>query len=102
MYSPDFWTKHAYVPGKTERHPEGAFDAVRATATVDLSRVQLAKSQAFRLGLRYLETGYYWEAHELLEPVWMAQSDPSIERKFVQGLIQIANGSLKMEMDYQI
>ncbi|TNF17611.1 MAG: DUF309 domain-containing protein [Rhodobacteraceae bacterium] len=95
----DIWPTRPYVPGKTARHPDGAFDAVRQTAKAGLSPAELSTCQAFRLGRRYIETGYYWEAHELLEPVWMALPDPSAERRFVQALIQIANGFLKLKMD---
>lgn len=90
---------HAYIPGQTARHPEGAFDAVRDTAQAGLSASKLARTPAFQTGLIYLRAGYHWEAHELLEPVWMALPDASAERDLVQCLIQIANGFLKLKMD---
>lgn len=93
------WPAHAYIPGKTPRHDEDAFEHLTATATLGMSVDELSKSAAFLGGLRYLNGGFYWEAHELFEPVWMALPDPSRERALVQGLIQIANGFLKLEMD---
>lgn len=93
-----FWPAHAYVPAKTKRHAEGLFDAVRDTAHAELTPDQLAQCDAFHHGLLYQQAGYFWEAHEVLEPVWMVLPDPSVERRFVQGLIQIANGYLKIEM----
>ena len=95
----EIWPELAYVPGRTPRHPEGTFDVVRDTARAGMSPQQLSECTAFRLGLRYLETGYYWEAHELFEPVWMVLPEASPERQFVQCLIQIANGYLKLKMD---
>ncbi len=95
----EIWPELAYVPGRTPRHPEGTFDAVRDTARAGMTPQQLSECTAFRLGLRYLETGYYWEAHELFEPVWMVLPKASPERQFVQCLIQIANGYLKLKMD---
>ncbi|WP_439143513.1 DUF309 domain-containing protein [Planktotalea sp.] len=92
------WPTHAYVPGKTMRHPEGAFDGVRDTVKPDLTIEQLAECEAFVSGLNYIQSGFFWEAHEVLEPVWMILPDPSRERAFVQGVIQIANGLLKLEM----
>lgn len=83
---------HAYRPGQTPRHPEGAFDALRATAGDGLA------SQAYHLGLDWLEQGYFWEAHELLEPVWMAAPPNSAERLMLRGLIQLANAKLKAAM----
>ena len=99
MSEADIWPDHAYVPGKTARHEEGAFDSIRETAQEGLSPDELAKCAAFRVGLQYLDAGFYWEAHELFEPVWMVLPDPGRERQFVQGLIQVANGYLKIEME---
>lgn len=94
----EVWPPHAYVPGKTPRHAENTFDTIRDTAQAGLSPDQLAETSAFLAGMRYLEAGFYWEAHEVFEPVWMALPDPCAERQFVQGLIQIANGLLKIKM----
>lgn len=89
---------HAYVPGQTPRHPEGAFDALRDTARPGMTAAVLAMTPAFRAGLLYLEKGFYWEAHEVLEPVWMALPRGSAERHLVQALIQLANARLKARM----
>ncbi|WP_213545720.1 DUF309 domain-containing protein [Vannielia litorea] len=83
---------YAYVPGRTQRHPEGAFDAIRATAEPE----PLA-SEALRTGLDWIDAGYFWEAHEVLEPVWMALPDGPA-RTGVQALIQLANAGLKARM----
>ncbi|WP_417206830.1 DUF309 domain-containing protein [Antarctobacter sp.] len=93
-----FLPAQAYVPGRTARHPEGLFDPVRATVHPGMAADDLAYSAAFRHGLFYIERGFYWEAHEVLEPVWMALPDGSVERRFVQALIQTANGLLKLRM----
>ena len=98
MTPPAPWPAHAYVPGRTERHPDGAFDALRRSAVPGTGAAALARSEAFAAGLRYLGGGYFWEAHEVLEPVWAALPDGTAERRFVQGLIQIANGRLKLRM----
>ncbi len=94
----DSFPTHAYVPGATDRHAEGAFDHIRNTAHADMTPQELAASEAFRVGLSYLETGLFWEAHEVLEPVWMALPDHSDERHLVQALIQLANAQLKVKM----
>lgn len=99
MTQSEHWPTHAYVPGQNERHPEGAFDLIRDTVRPGMTVEELANSAAFQHGLRYLEAGYFWEAHEVLEPVWMALSNDSAERSFVQGLIQLANGRLKLRMN---
>ena len=92
------WPEQAYVPGQTPRHPEGLFDAVRDTALPSATVEELAQCPAFRHGLMYQRAGFYWEAHEVLEPVWMACPEDSAARQMVQGLIQLANAHLKVRM----
>jgi hypothetical protein len=95
--SPELPT-HAYVLGFSERHPEGHFDHIRNSVRADMSPETLAASDAFQCGLHYLETGYFWEAHEVLEPIWMVLPIDCDERQLVQALIQFANAQLKLEM----
>ncbi len=45
-----------------------------------------------------LERGYYWEVHEVLEPLWMVEPPNGARREGLQGLIQFANGALKVSM----
>lgn len=78
---------HAYVPGETARHPETLFDALKADAQV-----------AWLTGLAFLRDGFYWEAHEVLEAVWMGLPPNSAEKLLVQAVIQIANARLKRRM----
>jgi len=98
MANPAKPLSHAYVPGVSERHPEGYFDHVRSTAREGMTAEALTRSDAFQLGLRYLDTGYFWEAHEVLEPVWLALPTGQDERLLVQALIQFANAQLKLKM----
>lgn len=86
------------MPGKTSRHPEGLFDDVRDTVHKGMTEADLCGSEAFQTGLAYLETGYFWEAHEVLEPVWMACEPNSPARHTAQALIQIANAGLKLRL----
>lgn len=101
MTAADDWIipAQAYVPGRTERPAEGVYDPIRETAQAGMTAEALARSAAFRHGLLYIESGFYWEAHEVLEPVWMALPEHSTERRFVQALIQTANGLLKLCME---
>ena len=98
MIEPPPLPGHAYLPGQTPRHPEGAFEWLRESARAGMSADALARSEAFRAGLVYLEKGYFWEAHEVLEPVWMALPQGSAERHLLQALIQLANARLKARM----
>lgn len=93
------WPGHAYVPGRTPRHPEGFFDELRASVSEGMSVEELAESDAWIMGEGYFRAGFYWEAHEVWEPVWMALPPRSIERLVVQAAIQLANAGLKVEME---
>lgn len=88
----------AYVPGRTPRHPEGLFDAVRGSVRPGMGLAELAQCRAWRTGWAYLDAGFYWEAHELFEPVWLQLAQGSPERHFVQAAIQTANAGLKARM----
>ena len=45
---------------------------------------------AYRRGLELFNKGEFFDAHEVLEDVWRAA--PAAEKKFLQGLIQVAVG----------
>lgn len=85
---------YAYIPGQTRRHDPQLF----AELTVPENSDDLTATLAWRAGLHYLENGFFWEAHEALEPIWMATRPNSAERHLVQALIQFANASLKAVM----
>lgn len=89
---------HAHVPGKTPRHAEGTFAAFHASVQKGMATDALAQTLAWRAGWHYIEAGFHWEAHEVLEPVWMALPPNAPERQFVQALIQTANAALKLDM----
>lgn len=44
----------------------------------------------YRRGLELFNRGEFFDAHEVLEDVWRAA--PAVEKKFLQGLIQVAVG----------
>lgn len=90
---------HAYVPGKTARHREDWFDVIKASVTPDVATCDLHHTTAFAVGMVYFDSGYFWECHEVLEPVWMATPERSAERDMVQAVIQLANARLKLRMD---
>lgn len=89
---------HRYIPTLNKRHPEGAFDEIRNSVRAGMTPDEVGSSDAFEAGMLFFEAGYYWEAHEVLEAVWLVLPPESAERHFVQGLIQLANGYLKLEM----
>ena len=88
----------AHVPGKTPRHDAAVFGMFHDSVRPGMGLDELERSLAWRAGWVFLEQGYFWEAHEVLEPVWMALPEGSEERDFVQGVIQLANAELKARM----
>lgn len=86
------------MPGQTPRHPDGAFDDLRGAVHDGMSTAELARTDAWLAGWQCFETGFYWEAHELWEPVWMALPEGAPERALVQAAIQLANAGLKARM----
>lgn len=90
---------HAYIPGETTRHASGAFDVFHDSVLPGSSAKELTETIAWRAGLLFLQKGYFWEAHEVLEPVWMALPDDDPDRQLVQALIQYANAGLKRRMN---
>ena len=89
---------HAYVPGQSPRHAADQFapilDAFDRTQPIDT----FGDTLAFQVGLFFLDQGFYWECHEVIEPLWIAAPDHSAEKVFFQLVIQIANACLKKRM----
>jgi hypothetical protein len=92
------WPPEPHLPGITPRPAEDHFDAVKATLEGCETPDALAASACFKAGFEAFERRYYWEAHELWEPVWMQLPEGSREKALVQGLIQLANAALKQRM----
>ena len=90
---------HAYVPGRTPRHADGFLDHILDLADPVTTEKDAHRNDAWLFGLRLLEHGYYWEAHEVLERVWLNALPNSLERNFVQAMIHLANAALKIRMD---
>lgn len=89
---------HAHVPGQNARHPKGAFDHVKASALKVTEDATAVQNPAWLYGLELLAEEYFWECHEVLETVWLRAGPNSRARAAVQGVIQLANGGLKLRM----
>lgn len=87
-----------YLPGRAARPDAAAFDALKTGLHPGLSIAELAASDAFGAGRAAFARGYFWEAHELWEAVWICLPPASAERHLLRGLIQLANAGLKARM----
>ncbi|HEX9779417.1 MAG TPA: DUF309 domain-containing protein [Geopsychrobacteraceae bacterium] len=54
--------------------------------------------QPYLYGIDLFNHGYWWEAHEALEQVWLAAGQDTPGGTFIQGLIQLAAAQLKRFM----
>src|SRR5438067_3720845 len=52
--------------------------------------MEVSDTQTLREGVGQFNRGYYFEAHDLFEEVWMGQR--GADREFLQGLIHVAVG----------
>ena len=86
---------HAYIPGQTQRHHEAQFDEIISSIPSVIDFETLQTLSAFHTVLNYMQHGFYWEAHEILEAIWMNTAQNSIERLFTQCIIHLANANLK-------
>ena len=84
-----------YRPGRTARPAAGFLDAVVDAAPAATAADTWRENAAYLFGFACLVRGYYWEAHEVWEPVWMRAAPNSRERHLLRGLIQLANALLK-------
>ena len=62
---------HAYIPGQTQRHHEAQFDEIISSIPSVIDFETLQTLSAFHTALNYMQHGFHWEAHEILEAIWM-------------------------------
>jgi predicted metal-dependent hydrolase len=90
----------AYVPGEST-DAEADHDTLwRAKALVP-SRFRdyvPARHPALRYGIALNDSGYFWEAQEVLEAVWAAAPQGGRERILLRACIQIATANLRLRM----
>ena len=86
---------HAAVPDRAR------LDPVTAGVPDRLAPYEAAGHPAFLFGVDLFNTGFFWEAHEVWEPIWMALAPNSRERIGCQALIQGANACLKLRFGWR-
>lgn len=58
------------------------------------------KSEDYLLGCDLYNHAYWWEAHEAWEGLWHLPERGSVQRNFLQGLIQVAACHLKLRLGH--
>jgi uncharacterized protein len=87
-----------HLPGLNARTTDVNISRIARSAPRPTNAKAWRENEAYLAGLRLYACGYYWEAHEVWEPVWMNALPRSQERELTQGLIQLANSALKLKM----
>src|SRR6202042_3903587 len=90
----------AYVPGETaDTEPDHqALWRAKALVPSQFFGFVPARHPALRYGIALNDTGYFWEAQEILEAVWAAAPQGGRERILLRACIQIANANLRLRM----
>ncbi len=85
----------AHRPGQNKRPEEDLKAPVQASLDLRVTDDNWQQHEAYLYGFVLYRAGYFWEAHEVWEPVWMRCPPNSLERLLLQAIIQIANAGLK-------
>lgn len=97
-YTARVFPAYRFVPGKTPhpvRDPEGHSYNKSAPQLPPFAADQWQACEEYLYGIDLFNHGYWWEAHEALEAVWVAAGRQTETGLFIQGLIQIAVAQLK-------
>ena len=97
-YTDRTFPSYRFIPGKAPhptRDPKGHSynKAVEPLEPFEVDQWQCCDEYLY--GIDLFNHGYWWEAHEALEAVWVAAGRRTETGLFIQGLIQIAVAHLK-------
>ncbi|MBX9792355.1 MAG: DUF309 domain-containing protein [Pirellulales bacterium] len=89
---------YAYVPGRFPhpvRDPAGHSYGQVAKRVAPLDPNCWEQCDEFCRGLRLFDAGYYWEAHEAWEALWLAAGRRGSSATALKGLIKLAAAGVK-------
>ncbi len=87
-----------HIPASGSTPDRALLDAAKALTPPRIGEETWQDAPAYAYGLHLYLHGFFWEAHEVWEAVWLATAPNSQERHLLAGLIQLANACLKLEM----
>lgn len=94
---------YRYVPDGAHPHPvtspEGHFHGRAFTAPETTTPLAWMVNPLWLFGTDLYNQRYYWEAHEVWEPLWRALDKAEPPGMFVQGLMQCAAAMLKVHAE---
>ncbi|MDP2779944.1 DUF309 domain-containing protein [Devosia sp.] len=88
---------YAYLPGGHQPHPvrEATGHSYQHDAAPP-AQDAVAPGDALAWGIDLFNHGYYWEAHEAWEPIWLAARGNVQDRALFKGLIMLAATGVKI------
>jgi hypothetical protein len=87
-----------YIPGKgihPDKHPDGSHIPRLPPQDVKFGQDNWRKSQRYLYAIDLFNQGYWWEAHEVLEKLWIQTGRTTPIARFIQGIIQTSAALLK-------
>lgn len=104
-YSRRSFPAYRFVPGRAPhptRDPEGHSRHEPAEKLERFDPADWRTCECYLYGIDLFNHGYWWEAHEALETVWIAAGRRSRTGLFIQGLIQVAVAHLKNHQGFTV
>lgn len=96
---------YRFIPGKSPhptRNPNGHSYNKPLEELTSFASKQWQTCDVYLYGIDLFNYGYWWEAHEALENVWIAAGRKTETGLFIQGLIQISAAHLKKLQGFNI
>ena len=97
-YTDRTFPPYRFIPKKSPhptRDPDGHSYKKPLEQLASFENNQWQSCNAYLYGIDLFNHGYWWEAHEALEAVWVTAGRQTETGLFIQGLIQIAAAHLK-------
>ncbi len=94
---------YTFIPGETPhptRDPAGHSYGKDHHEQIHFDSSHWQQCESYCYGIDLFNHGYWWEAHEALEAVWIAAGRTTETGYFIQGLIQIAVAQLKQQQGF--
>ncbi len=87
-----------HLPGINKRPADDFLADIAIFNDPAINDANAAQHLGWNYGLRLINEGFYWEAHEVLEPVWWHAAANSPARHLVQTTIHLTNAALKLKL----
>lgn len=98
-YAPQLpFPEYAFVPGKHPHpatDPDGHLYGETPAPVPSIDPANPIESMTFLFGIDLFNAGYYWEAHEAWEQLWVAAGRTGELADFLKGLIKLAAAGVK-------